>query len=159
MAMGDQDEGMRNLVLAVVGGVVGLVLAGTLAAALSSAGARHARGPAPGAAPARTAYGPVETLYFAEGLDKLNADADAALVRVASMARAHPAATIRITAAQLLPAEAQQDPRLAYKRALAVRHRLEASGVPPAQISVLPLAATGDRIDLRAARRVLIRLE
>ena len=158
IAMSDQDDGMRNLSLAVVAGVVVLVLAVAIVIAATSA-QRHLRAMRAVAAPDRTAYGPVESLYFPQGGARLNAGAVDALHRVAQAARNHPRAAVRIAASELRPVEANADPQLAQRRTLAVRHALEAAGVAPDRITTLPLIAPAPADDARQTRRVEVRLE
>jgi outer membrane protein OmpA-like peptidoglycan-associated protein len=157
--MGDQDDGARNLALLVLAGVLGLVLAGTVVLAVATA-ARHRR-PAPERPPVaeRTAYGPVETLYFALESAKLNAATADALQRIVQTARANPRAGVVVVPTQPEAAEAQVNPRLAYERALAVRHALEGQGIAPDRITVVRPAEPGARDAGRRLRRVEIRLE
>jgi len=156
--MGDQDDGARNLALLMLAGVIGLVLAGTIAIAVGST-ARH-RGSAAERVPvARTAYGPVETLYFAQDSAKLNAAATDALQRVAETTRSHPTTMVLIAALEPQPLEAGTNPRLGYQRALTVRHALEAQGLAPDRITILRPAKAGSRDDARRARRVDVRIE
>ena len=156
--MGDQDDGARNLALLVLAGVLGLVLAGTIAIAAGST-ARHRSSAAERPAVARTAYGPIETLYFAQDSAKLNAAATEALQRIAQTALGHPAATVLIAAIQPRPLEATPNPRLADQRALTVRHALEAQGVAPDHITILRPTDALAHDDARRTRRVDVRLE
>jgi outer membrane protein OmpA-like peptidoglycan-associated protein len=155
--MGDDDDGARNLALLVLGGVLAVVIAGTLAIAAGSA-ARH-RSSAAERPAARTAYGPIETLFFAQDSAKLNAAATDALQRVVQTVRSHPAAMVMVAAIQPQPLEATANPRLGYLRALAVRHALEAQGIAPDRISILRPADAGPRDAARRTRRVDVRLE
>jgi outer membrane protein OmpA-like peptidoglycan-associated protein len=156
--MGDQDDGARNLALLVLAGVLGVVLAGTIAIAAGSA-ARHRSSAAEHPPVRRTAYGPIQTLYFALDSARLNAAATDALLRVIETARAHPAATVLVAAIEPQPGEAGINPRLGYQRALTVRHALEAQGLAPDRITILRPAPAGARDDARRARRVDVRLE
>jgi outer membrane protein OmpA-like peptidoglycan-associated protein len=160
MGMGDQDDGARNLALLVLAGVLAMVLAATVVLAAATA-ARHRSSAAPERPPvaARTAYGPVETLYFALESAKLNAAATEALQRLVQTARANPRAGVFVVATQPQAVEAQTNPYLASQRALAVRHALEGQGIAPDRITVMRPAEPAGRDDARRTRRVEVRLE
>jgi outer membrane protein OmpA-like peptidoglycan-associated protein len=155
--MADADDGARNLALGAVAGGVALVLLVAIAAAIASASRQ--RTPLIERSAARTAFGPIETLYFAQGSDKLNAAATEALHRLLRSAAGHPGAAIVVAAVQPSAADAHGNPRLDYQRALAVRHALEARGIAPARITIVQPVAPGPRDDARRARRVELRLE
>jgi outer membrane protein OmpA-like peptidoglycan-associated protein len=89
------------------------------------------------ASAASVAPPPRERLRFAADSDRLPAEAMDVLARIADAARADPAASVEISAFQGIGgAEAQ----LAGRRGEAVRHALEANGVPASRMRMNVLA-------------------
>ena len=155
--MGDTDDGIHKLALAAVAGVVALVLAGSIALAVSSLKKHRSEPSKPTSA--RTAYGPVETIYFAQDNATLNVHAVEVLKRVSKTLATHSRATVAIASFVPLPVEAERNPRLGYQRALAVRRALEASGIVPDRISIVAQVKSTPASDLRKGRRIELRIE
>ncbi len=164
--MNDQNDDAQNYALMVLAGVVGLVIAGVIALAASTtmgtptkAGAAKAAvtTAAPAAAVASAAE-PDGRIYFETGSDALPADASAVLVRVADAARANAGKFVQISGYHDASGDPAKNADLAKRRAMAVRHALEANGVAPDHLVMdKPIVSTGDG-DAREARRVELRL-
>ena len=146
--MADDDDAVRNLALAVLAAVVALIVALSITLA-SIAMRKHTALPMTLNA----------TMYFAQGSDKLNAHASEVLKRIRESARRNSRSIVRIYSVEPLREESEQNPRLAYLRALAVRHGLENLGLPPDRMSVQPPMQAERGTDARSARRVELRLE
>jgi outer membrane protein OmpA-like peptidoglycan-associated protein len=162
-AMSEQNDDAQNYALMVLAGVVALVIAGVIALAASTTmgAARKATPNAAGAAAVSAGAAQAEPegrIYFELGSDALPVDASAVLVRVADAARADPGKVVQISGYHDASGDAAQNAELAKKRALAVRHALEANGVAPDHLVMdKPLMTTGGA-DAREARRVEMRL-
>jgi outer membrane protein OmpA-like peptidoglycan-associated protein len=156
--MSDQNDDAQNYALMVLALVIGLVVAGVLAlAAATSLGRGGKASIRPEAATVALAE-PDGRIYFDLGSDALPVDASAVLVRVADAARADPGKVVQISGYHDASGDAAQNAELAKKRALAVRHALEANGVAPDHLVMdKPVVTTGGS-DAREARRVEMRL-
>jgi outer membrane protein OmpA-like peptidoglycan-associated protein len=175
--MSSQNDETQTYALGAVAGIVGLVIAGVIALAASTlmrskpappaetmaapvAAEPHTQTPAetPAAATSATAA-PIERLYFEVGSPALPADAAEVLARVADAARASGGATVLISGFHDASGDAAQNAELAKNRALAVRHALEANGVPPERLQMSKPAVTTGEGDPKEARRVELRLQ
>ena len=135
------DDDVSGLALSAVLGVVGLVVAGVVALACFKS--LHV-------SPASTAS--VQHIYFEAEGDTLALAASDTLSRLAEAARDNDQLVLLINGVQ----DARGDPIAAQRRALRVRHALEANGVPPSQLVLSkPLTERSGR----EARRVDVRLE
>lgn len=156
--MSDAGDDAQSYALAAVAAVVALVIAGVLALAISRSGPPKA----PAAAAAATAA-PAEAvlprLYFAVDSDALPAQAMDVLDRVAEAARANPGAAVLISGFHDASGDAGHNAELARRRAQAVRHALEANGVPAAQLVLDKPQQTLGGGDPREARRVELKLQ
>lgn len=145
MSTGRDEE--QRLALGLVGLLVAVVVAG--AVAFAAVGSLRTEGAPPAG---------VERVYF-EGVDgadeALPAAAAEVLARVAAAARADGQVSVLIAGVR----ERNGDTTRAQRRALRVRHALEADGVPPAQLLLgQPLPAPRSRAAKDSAR-VDIRLQ
>ncbi len=151
--MSDQDD-TQGIALAVAMVVAALVVAGVLGLAVMRAPTRadtHTT-----AAAADEALGPVERIEFEPGSAALPPDSTQALQRAAESARADGGLAVLVLPFQAASADASAR-ALAESRARAVRHALEANGVPPQQIIIARpepvlesnLAPNVDRVELR----------
>jgi outer membrane protein OmpA-like peptidoglycan-associated protein len=146
--MGVQDDDVQGYALGAVFGILALVLTGVI----GLASARVLLKPEAPSPPA------VARVYFEAGEDALSWAASDALVQVAAMARESVATTVVITGSHDATGSAMANAVLAVRRAERVRHALEASGVPVAQMVVAkPVLLSGDG-DPQASRRVDIRM-
>jgi outer membrane protein OmpA-like peptidoglycan-associated protein len=169
--MSTQNDETQTYALGAVAGIVGLVIAGVIALAVSTLMRTKSAPPAPAiaatAAPANeapatavaSAAAPVDRLYFEIGSPALPSDAAEVLARVADAARASAGATVLISGFHDATGDAAQNAELAKNRALAVRHALEANGVPPERLVMSKPAATTGEGDPKEARRVELRLQ
>ena len=142
--MSVHDDGVQGYALGAVFGVVALVVAGVIALACfkvspatpsSAAGALH--------------------VYFETDADTLSAEANEVLARMADAARDDAQRMVLIVGVHA----ATGDATAAQRRALRVRHALEADGVPPAQLVLSkPLAARAGS-GAKEARRVDLQLQ
>ena len=160
--MSDQNDESQGYALMVVAGVVALVVAGVLGLAISR-GLQGAAAPAETAAKAtavmaRMAGEPEGRIYFEIGSDALPVGASDVLVGVADAARAQAGRVVLISGFHDASGDAATNAELAKKRALAVRHALEANGVAPDRLVLDKPALTTGGADARAARRVELRL-
>lgn len=159
--MGDEDDA-RNIALGTVAGVVLLVIAGVIALAVTKGLPPKPTASANLASAAQVQPDPFSVphaLYFEVGSDQLPQDAQAVLGRVADAARSRDGINVLISGFHDASGDAAQNAELAKRRALAVRHALEADGVPPRFLVLSrPELATGGA-DPRAARRVEMRLQ
>lgn len=155
--MSDQNDDAQNYALMVLALVIGLVVAGVLALAAATSLGRGGKASTRPEAAAALAE-PDGRIYFDLGSDALPVDASAVLVRVADAARADPGKVVQISGYHDASGDAAQNAELAKKRALAVRHALEANGVAPDHLVMdKPVVTTGGS-DAREARRVEMRL-
>lgn len=163
--MSDQNDESQGYALMVVAGVVALVVAGVLGLAISR-GLQGTAAPAETAAKAtaatavmaRMAGEPEGRIYFEIGSDALPVGASDVLVGVADAARAQAGRVVLISGFHDASGDAATNAELAKKRALAVRHALEANGVAPDRLVLDKPALTTGGADARAARRVELRL-
>lgn len=157
--MSEQNDDAQHYALMVLAGVVTLVLAGVIALAAGTTMRKaHAPAPAAVASAAAEAAEPDARLYFEVGSDALPADASAVLVRVADAVRADAARVVQISGFHDASGDAAQNAELAKQRALAVRHALEANGVPSDRVLMDKPAVTTGGVDAREARRVELRV-
>lgn len=155
--MSDSNDDAQNYALAVIAAVVALVIAGVLALGISRSGApRSAAAPATAAAPAAEA---LPRVYFEVDSDALPADAMDVINRAAEAARANPGAAVLISGFHDASGNPEHNADLAKRRAQAVRHALEANGVPAAQLVLDKPQQTLGGGDAREARRVEIRVQ
>ena len=163
--MSDQNDESQGYALMVLAGVVALVVAGVLGLAISRGLHRNAvptetaaKAATSTAVMARIAGEPEGRIYFEVGSDALPAGASDVLASVADSARAQAGRVVLISGFHDASGDAGRNVELAKKRALAVRHALEANGVAPDRLVMdKPAVATGG-VDARAARRVEVRL-
>ncbi|PPE67172.1 OmpA family protein [Caldimonas caldifontis] len=163
--MSDQDnDDTRRVGLWVVFTVVGLVVAGVIGFAtvrtLSGPAAPAAQHEDVGEAAEEVALigEPALRLYFELGQASLSPEAVSALSAVAERARSS-GDTVYISGFHDASGSAAVNAELAKQRALAVRHALEADGVPPAQLVLRRPALTLGDGDPREARRVELHLQ
>lgn len=153
--MSDANDDVQNYALAVLAGVVALVVSGVIALAVStSLGAVPAK---PAAAAAAQEGQP--RVYFEVDSDALPGDALAVLNQVADAARGKPGTTVLISGFHDATGNPEHNADLAKRRALAVRHALEANGVAPSQLVLDKPQETTGGADAREARRVEMRLQ
>ena len=158
--MGDQDDDARNIALGVVAGVVLLVIAGVIAIA-ATLGTPHkaTANLATAATVAEDPFKAPQALYFEVGSDQLPKDAETVLARIAEAARSRDGINVLISGFHDASGDAAQNAELAKRRALAVRHALEADGVSPRYLVMSRPELTSGGADSRAARRVEMRLQ
>ena len=163
--MTSNDDDTTRYGLAVVACVTGLVVVGVLGLALSRVGRAPATAtavsmPPPMAAQARMEVGfaPPEKLYFPVGSDALPADSNEVLARVAEAARAQYGVSVLISGFHDASGNAEMNADLAKRRALAVRHAMEAYGVSPERLVMTRPELTTGGADDKEARRVELRL-
>ena len=159
--MNEQNDEAQSYALMVLVGLLALVIAGVLALAIWSS--QRAAPPAQGAAVASASAGAVTAepdarVYFETGSDVLSNEAQAALAQAADAARADGRKSLLISGFHDASGDAAQNAELAKKRALAVRHALEANGVTPDRLVLDKPALTTGGADAREARRVDVRL-
>lgn len=158
--MSDNNDDGQNYALAVIAGVVALVVAGVIALAASTVMGRKAPAATAGAVPAAAAAAAaLPRIYFEVDSDALPADATAVLAAVADTARANPAAAVLISGYHDATGNPEHNADLAKRRAQAVRHALEANGVPPERLQLAKPQQTTGGADPREARRVELRLQ
>ena len=154
--MSDNNDDGQNYALAVIAGVVALVVAGVIALAASTVMGRKA----PAAAPAAVAEAAaLPRIYFEVDSDALPVEATAVLAAVSDAARANPAAAVLISGYHDATGNPEHNADLAKRRAQAVRHALEANGVPPERLQLAKPQQTTGGADPREARRVELRLQ
>lgn len=159
--MSDSNDDVQNYALMAVAGVVALVIAGVIALAVSTAG--PAQAPAARAAPAQASAAAADDaagdrVYFEVDSDSLPPEAAALLAHLAEAARANPNAAVLISGFHDASGNPEHNAELAKRRAMAVRHALEANGVQPTQLVLdKPRETTGGG-DPREARRVEVHL-
>lgn len=158
--MSDNNDDGQNYALAVIAGVVALVVAGVIALAASTVMGKKAPAATAGAAPAAAvAAAALPRIYFEVDSDALPADATAVLAAVADAARANPAAAVLISGYHDATGNPEHNADLAKRRAQAVRHALEANGVPPERLQLAKPQQTAGGADPKEARRVELRLQ
>ena len=158
--MSDQNDDGRNYALMVLAGLVALVVGGVIALAAHKGmgGATRGNAAANAAAPRLIVGEPDGRIYFELGSATLPAGASGVLVDVADAARMGVGKVVLISGFYDASGDAANPAELAKRRALAVRHALEANGVAPYQLVMdEPIVATGGA-DAREARRVEMRL-
>lgn len=159
--MSDASDDAQNYALAVVAGVVALVIAGViaLAAATATAPAKPAAPAAAAAAEPPAAPPAAPVVYFEVDSDALPAEAAELLAGFAEALRGNIGATVLISGYHDASGDPQHNADLAKRRAQAVRHALEANGVPPAQLQLARPEQTTGGGDPREARRVELHLQ
>ncbi|MBC7996168.1 MAG: OmpA family protein [Rhizobacter sp.] len=138
--MSAQDDSVQGYALGAVAGIVGLVLAGVIALAIAT-GQRGGSGD-PSA----------QRVYFDASGEALTTEGDELLARIAESARANEQLMVVIAGVR----DAKGDTAAAQRRALRVRHSLEANGVPPERLALsqpLPAARSA-----KESRRVDVSL-
>ncbi len=155
--MSDANDDAQNYALGAIAAVVALVIAGVLTLSIARSGAPKAT-KAPGVA---VAAAPAEAprVYFEVDSEALPADAMAVLNQVAEQARAQPGAAVLISGFHDASGNAEHNADLAKRRAQAVRHALEANGVPASQLVLDKPQQTLGGGDPREARRVELRIQ
>lgn len=163
--MNEQNDEAQAYALMVLAGLVALVIGAVLALAIFST--QRARPASQAAAPSSAtaaamasadAAAPDARVYFETGSDALSDDAQAALASAAEAARADGSKSLLISGFHDASGDAALNAELAKRRALAVRHALEANGVAPDSLVLdKPVLTTGGA-DAREARRVDVRL-
>ena len=163
--MNEQNDEAQSYALMVLAGLVALVIGGVLALAIFSTQLAKplpaATAPTSAAAAAMAsadAAEPEARVYFETGSDALTNEAQAALTRAADAARADGSKSLLISGFHDASGDAAQNAELAKKRAIAVRHALEANGVTPDRLVLDKPALTTGGSDAREARRVDVRL-
>ncbi|MDP3824212.1 MAG: OmpA family protein [Burkholderiales bacterium] len=159
--MNEQGDEAQSYALMVLAGLVALVIGGVLALAIWST--QRAAAPVRATAPASAvvsadASAPEARVYFETGSDALSNEAQAALAQAADAARADGSKSVLISGFHDASGDASQNAELAKKRAIAVRHALEANGVTPDRLVLDKPALTTSGADAREARRVDVRL-
>ena len=121
--------------------------------------------PAAATAPAdpdASLFGPTEKLFFEAGSNRLPADSSELLARVAESARANGGAGVLISAFHAAASDAGDaaaNAELSAQRADAVRHALEANGVPKERLSVARALPTAAGTPARESQRVELRVQ
>ena len=140
-----------NVAAAGKSAAVGAVIAGAASGAQADAAAATGTTvPELGAADGR--------IYFELASDALPPDAQAELGRIADAARAEPQKVVLISGFHDESGDAAKNAELAKNRAFAVRHALEANGVPRERLVMDKPRVTLGGADAREARRVEMRL-
>lgn len=155
--MSDANDDAQTYALGAIAAVVALVIAGVLTLAIGRSGAPKA--PPAGAVAAAPSEAAAPRVYFEVDSDALPADAMDVLGRVAEAARNNPGAAVLISGFHDASGNAEHNADLAKRRAQAVRHALEANGVPAAQLQLDKPQQTLGGGDPREARRVEIRVQ
>jgi outer membrane protein OmpA-like peptidoglycan-associated protein len=156
----NENDDTQNYALMVLAGLIALVIAGVLLLAARSGHGGTAKGPnaTTTAVAAAIAGEPEGRVFFAVGSDALPPEASEALVKVADAARAASGKVVLISGFHDASGDAATNAELAKKRALAVRHALEANGVAPDRLVMDKPMLTSGGADAREARRVEMRL-
>ena len=159
--MNGQDDESQSFALMVLAGLLALVIGGVLALAIWST--QRATPPAKAATSTSAMVGtdasaPDARVYFETGSDALSNQAQAALASAADAARADGSKSLLISGFHDTSGDAAQNAELAKRRAIAVRHALEANGVTPDRLVLDKPALTTGSADAREARRVDVRL-
>lgn len=156
--MSDANDDTQNYALGTIAAVVALVIAGVLTLAISRSGPPKTAAAA-AAATAAPAAAALPRVYFEVDSDALPADALDVLNRVAEAARANPGAAVLISGFHDASGNPEHNADLAKRRAQAVRHALEANGVPAAQLVLEKPQQTLGGGDPREARRVELKVQ
>lgn len=163
--MNDQNDEAQSFALMVLAGLIALVIGGVLALAIAStqrarpsAGMAALSSASAASMASADAVEPEARVYFETGSDALSDQAQAALASAADAARADGSKSLLISGFHDASGDAAQNAELAKKRALAVRHALEANGVTPDRLVLDKPALTTGSSDAREARRVDVRL-
>ena len=159
--MNEQNDEAQSYALMVLAGLLALVIGGVLALAIWST--QRATPPAKAARSTSAMVGtdasaPDARVYFETGSDALSNEAQAALASAADAARADGSKSLLISGFHDASGDAAQNAELAKKRAIVVRHALEANGVTPDRLVLDRPALTTGGADAREARRVDVRL-
>lgn len=159
--MNEQNDEAQSYALMVLAGLLAGVIGGVLALAIWST--QRATPPAraataTGATAATDASAPEARVYFETGSDALSNEAQAALAQAADAARADGSKSLLISGFHDASGDAAQNAELAKKRAMAVRHALEANGVTADRLVLDKPALASGGSDAREARRVDVRL-
>ena len=163
--MNEQNDEAQSYALMVLAGLLALVIGGVLALAVFSS--QRAKSPTKAAVPTSAAAAvlasadaaePEARVYFETGSEALSNDAQAALTRAADAARADGSKSLLISGFHDASGDAAQNEELAKRRAIAVRHALEANGVTPDRLVLDKPALTAGGADAQEARRVDVRL-
>ena len=156
----NENDDTQNYALMVLAGLIALVIAGVLMLAARSGQGGTAKAPSATttAVAAAIAGEPEGRVFFASGSDALPADSSEVLVKVADAARAATGKVVLISGFHDASGDAATNAELAKKRALAVRHALEANGVAPDRLVMDKPMLTSGGADAREARRVEMRL-
>lgn len=158
--MSDANDDAQNYALGVIAAVVALVIAGVLTLSIARSGAPKAPTVAtPAAAAPATEAAAAPRVYFEVDSDALPGDAMEVLNRVAEAARAKPGASVLISGFHDASGNPEHNADLAKRRAQAVRHALEANGVPVGQLVLDKPQQTLGGGDPREARRVELRVQ
>jgi len=142
--MSVHDDDVQGYALGAVFGIVALVVAGVIALACFKTLQSSA---------SEADSASAEHIYFDTDADALPADASEVLMRVAETARQDDRVMVLITG---IYAQADEG-AMAQRRALRVRHALEANGVPSSQLVLGKPLYT--RAGAKAARRVDVLLQ
>lgn len=175
--MSAQDDETQTYALMGAGGVIALVIAGVLTLAIWATHRSHGAAPRPAAQAATekganpyAGQGTVQAaqaaqaaqgsrrIYFASGSEALPEGASQQLVEVADAVRGQPGRAVLISGFHDASGDPARNADLAKRRALAVRHALEANGLVADQLVMdKPVLAEGGT-DPREARRVEVRI-
>ena len=158
--MSDRSDETQTFVLLALAGLLTLVIAGVLGLAIArTTGSTVDDGRSPYAAALQVVASEAGgRVYFESGSDALPVDSTAVLVRVADAARMDSGRVVLISGFHDATGDPVANADLAKRRALAVRHALEANGVAPDRLLLDKPAMTADSTDPREARRVDLRL-
>ncbi len=118
--MSAQDDSVQGYALGAVAGIVGLVLAGVIALACTKSLRGGSDDPS------------AQRVYFAASGEALTTEGDEVLARIAEAARADDQLMVVIAGVR----DAKGDTTAAQRRALRVRHALEANGVPAERLAL-----------------------
>lgn len=168
--MSEQDHGQLRrhglpLLLALCLLVLCPLALGLLAACSDKPAPPPPAAPAAATAPAdadASLFGPTEKLFFEAGSNRLPADSTELLARVAESARANGGAAVLISAFHAAAngaGDAAANAELSAQRADAVRHALEANGVPKERLSVAKALPTAVGTPAKESQRVELRVQ
>jgi outer membrane protein OmpA-like peptidoglycan-associated protein len=160
------DDDTTRYGLTILAGVVVFAVVGVLALAIGKATRGSLVTPAsvampPGLSvptPMESGFAPPEKLDFVVGSDALPADSHDVLAHVAESARAQYGVSVLISSFHDASSNAQANADLAKRRALAVRHALEAYGVSPEHLLMSHPEPVAGGADHKQAHRVELRL-
>ena len=169
--MSEQNDETQTFALMGAGGVIALVLAGVLTLAVWANHRAHGAAPRPASATEKGAN-PIagqaaaqaqaaqvfRRIYFASGSEALPVGASQQLVDVADAVRGQPGRAVLIAGFHDASGDPARNAELAKRRAMAVRHALEANGLVADQLVMdKPVLAEGGA-DPGEARRVEVRV-